>query len=420
MALDPGSIHDDDKAQHEALVQEVNESQCKISAFSLIWKPAVLILIPIALVFVSGYFGFSWTHLSIYDDAMWKWPETGDINEDAGWTCLANGTASLDLATLWNASQFLDINLGFGRFKFGVAKGLDVAWDLVVGRGGQILLAMFSYRLLSAVLLQSMETRTISLYTYTAIGFDRGPLFCVWASLRDLWSDRRQGKIVLFTVVFASLYLLAFPTFVSTMTGYKPIYTPWLSFDSDDAMYDTGSSDVLKVQGIIKDASRIGLTDDFPTTWDNHCLSPGCTNFVNNLSTAIDNSTMASAYMLHRTDRTEEEYIMPKPSPDPEPNHPLGPLITIRILSDNSDPTSSMPFDTNWERMRIKARFGTIMAGGAGYWWEEGCDWLNPEDTPDKVALKHGHTIRIIYCEFPNGMADVLDVLFEKKESDEL
>lgn len=96
---------------------------------------------------------------------------------------------------------------------------------------------------------------------------------------------------------------------------------------------------------------------------------------------------MASAYILHRTDRTEEEYIMPKPSPDPEPNHPLGPLITIRILSDNSDPTSSMPFDTNWERMRIKARFGTIMAGGAGYWWEEGCDWLNPEDTPDKVSL---------------------------------
>ncbi|KAG9659507.1 MFS general substrate transporter, partial [Aureobasidium melanogenum] len=490
MAFDSGPIHDDDKAQHEALVQEVNESQYKISAFSLIWKPAVLILIPIALVFVSGYFGFSWTRLSIYNDASWEWPETGDINEDAGWTCLANGTASLDLATVWDASQFLDISLGFGRFKFGVAKGLDVAWDLIIGRGGQILLAIFSYRILGAVLLQSMETRAVSFYTYTAIGLDRGPLFCAWASLRELWADRCQGKRVLVTVVFASLYLLAFPTFVSTMTGYKPIYTPWLSFDSDDAMYDTGSSDVLKVDSIIKDGSRIGLTDDFPTSWDSHCgVIPGCTNFVNNLSTAIYNyfedfqggnsnvssvfvlngvnislpaprltlepvvgfdslwmynnrtytrneiratclpgnqefvlrylAIMASAYILHRTDRTEEEYIMPKPSPDPEPNHPLGPLITIRILSDNSDPTSSMPFDTNWERMRIKARFGTIMAGGAGYWWEEGCDWLNPEDTPDKVALKHGHTIRIIYCEVPDGKADVLDVEFEK-ETDEL
>lgn len=95
---------------------------------------------------------------------------------------------------------------------------------------------------------------------------------------------------------------------------------------------------------------------------------------------------MASAYILHRTDRTEEDYIMPKFSPDPEPNHPLGSLITIRILGDNSDPTSSMPFDTNWDQMRIKARFGTIMSGGAEYWWEEGYRWLNPEGTPDEVC----------------------------------
>lgn len=55
-------------------------------------------------------------------------------------------------------------------------------------------------------------------------------------------------------------------------------------------MYDTGSSDVLKVDSIIKDGSRIGLTDDFPTSWDSHCgVIPGCTNFVNNLSTAIYN-----------------------------------------------------------------------------------------------------------------------------------
>ena len=95
---------------------------------------------------------------------------------------------------------------------------------------------------------------------------------------------------------------------------------------------------------------------------------------------------MSSAYILHRTDRTKEDYIMPKPFPDPEPNHPLGPRITIRILSDNSDPTSSMRFDTNWETMRINARFGGIMAGGQGYWWEEGRKWLHSEETPDEVC----------------------------------
>lgn len=77
--------------------------------------------------------------------------------------------------------------------------------------------------------------------------------------------------------------------------------------------------------------------------------------------------TMSSAYDLHGIDRTEEDSITPKPSPDPEPNHPLDPLITNRIISDTSDPTYSMPFDTTRETMRTKATFCTIMAGGTGY-----------------------------------------------------
>lgn len=94
---------------------------------------------------------------------------------------------------------------------------------------------------------------------------------------------------------------------------------------------------------------------------------------------------MSSAYIIHRTDRTEEDYIMPKPSADPEPSHSHGPFITFRVLSKNSDPTFSETFDTNWDQMRIKARFGSIMAAGAGYWWEEGRKWLHPEQTPDEV-----------------------------------
>lgn len=76
---------------------------------------------------------------------------------------------------------------------------------------------------------------------------------------------------------------------------------------------------------------------------------------------------------------------MPKPSADPEPSHSHGPFITFRVLSKNSDPTFSETFDTNWDQMRIKARFGSIMAAGAGYWWEEGRKWLHPEQTPDEV-----------------------------------
>lgn len=82
-------------------------------------------------------------------------------------------------------------------------------------------------------------------------------------------------------------------------------------------------------------------------------------------------STMDNAYILQMTDRTEEDYIMPTFTPDPHPNNPLGPLIVIRVISPNTDPTFSMEFDTTWDLMRRKARFSSIIAAGQGYWWEE-------------------------------------------------
>jgi len=221
MAFDSNSTLDNDKAQHEALVQEVGEPQSKISLFSLVWKPAVFLLIPLALLTVSVYLGFSWTEYFQDDLRTNDWTDrTWDsYNRDLRWACLSNGkvVSTMDSPSVWNTDQFLDINLGFGSFEFGIAKGIDIGWDLIVGRGGQIILALVSYRVLSAVLLHSMETQSTSFYTYTAVGFDRGPLFTIRASSRDLWNGRGRGRGVLFMVIYVSLYLLAFPTFVSCL-----------------------------------------------------------------------------------------------------------------------------------------------------------------------------------------------------------
>jgi hypothetical protein len=225
------SALDNDKAQHEALVQEVQESNYKISTFSLVWRPAVLILIPLALALASIYLGFSWTEYFQSSLQTYVWLYIGKYYENsASWDCLPNGNAvpsdNLWNHTVWDTSQFLDINLGFGSFEFGVAKGIDIGWDLIIGRGGQIILILLSYRVMSAVLLHSMETRTASLYTYTALGFDRGPRFAIWASLRDLWSGRSRMRGVLSMVIYASLYLLVFPTFVSLFIGGCELANP--------------------------------------------------------------------------------------------------------------------------------------------------------------------------------------------------
>lgn len=224
MAFNSGLPFDDDKAQHEALVNEVDEREDKVFTASLIWKPAVLAFIPITLTFVSIYLGFSWTRFfkNYLGTKEWLYPNYYN-QENRLWACLPNGSATpqqLDnyfIISVWDTSQLLDITLAFGSFNFEFAKGIDVAWDVIIGRGGQIVLALLSYRILGAVLLQSMETRPASFKTYAAIGLDRGPVFTIWASLRDIWMRQTHGTGILVIITFASLYLLAFQTFVCAL-----------------------------------------------------------------------------------------------------------------------------------------------------------------------------------------------------------
>jgi hypothetical protein len=212
MDFDSGSTLEDNESQHEALVQEVDQSEHKLSTFSLYWRPAALALIPLALALVFIYLFLSWTpwfqHKLHTDD----WFDLATLSQiTTNWVCLFNGTAAphaglnmFELTPL-GGSGLLDITLGFGSFDFQVAKGIDIGWDLVVGRGGQILLALIWYRVCSSLMLHIMETQTVSFYTYTAIGFDRGPLFFMWALLRDLWTGRCKSKSQFMGVAFVSM-----------------------------------------------------------------------------------------------------------------------------------------------------------------------------------------------------------------------
>jgi hypothetical protein len=191
------------KDQHEALMQGAKDSKFEISTLSLIWRPAGLMMIPLMLTLFSIYLGFSWTVYFLYYLDTIDWIFTDNINGAlSNWMCLPNGTATpiLVLAstpTVWDASQFLDVTLGFSSFEFGIAKGIDIGWDLIVGRGGQIFLTIFSYRVLSATLLHSMETRSVTFYTYTTVGFNRSPLCYLGFATRSVerLQSRKRGSL---------------------------------------------------------------------------------------------------------------------------------------------------------------------------------------------------------------------------------
>jgi hypothetical protein len=64
------------------------------------------------------------------------------------------------------------------------------------------------------------------------------------------------------------------------MTGYKPNFSPWVYLSKDDVMYP--AEKILPVAVLIKDGSRIGLSDGFPITYNNGACST-CSAFETDL-----------------------------------------------------------------------------------------------------------------------------------------
>lgn len=68
------------------------------------------------------------------------------------------------------------------------------------------------------------------------------------------------------------------------MTGYKTISTPWVNLINEDVMYP--AEKIQPVMWLIKDGSRIGLTDDFPIAYNDFACWSSCTPFEANLTKA--------------------------------------------------------------------------------------------------------------------------------------
>ncbi|KAF2851755.1 hypothetical protein T440DRAFT_374527, partial [Plenodomus tracheiphilus IPT5] len=76
-----------------------------------------------------------------------------------GRDCYPNGMWKEQPGATWrimDSSYFFTPNLSFGTFTFTQVKVVDVAWDLIVGRGGQMLLAWVNYRVFNEWLVYHM------------------------------------------------------------------------------------------------------------------------------------------------------------------------------------------------------------------------------------------------------------------------
>lgn len=232
------------------------------------WKMA-LIKFGIFLLAIGPVFAL------VFCTAFYYWP--GDT------LCLANGNVAWEwlpaFRYLWDPSLIIDISLGWGRLSFTAVKVIDVIWDVVVGRGGQAVLSIISYTILSKALLHSMESRPATFERYAATSYDIGSFWALLALCQDLFSKRHTKRSiwVLLATVFVTIYLIAYSTIISAITGYQAVTTAYTA--GDDGTTLIRLQDLQMVTAVIRDGSRVGLPDNYNITgasqWSGYDFSLG-------------------------------------------------------------------------------------------------------------------------------------------------
>lgn len=198
-----------------------------------------------------------WFLLSAYvgnDVGRHSTPSSGDDRggcSPAGeWIAPFNGSFSN-----WDISSTFQITLGFGHLSFSTAKFIDVAWDVAVGRGGQGLLAVISYIVFSKSLMRFMEDSSVSYGTFEALTFQTASTLTIFKLIRDFYSNATaRAKIAVFWMILASIWVAAFPTFTSAMSGYSANIGEYIT-DRDQSLIPW--NDFRLIYFIIHDGWRI-------------------------------------------------------------------------------------------------------------------------------------------------------------------
>ncbi|KAK5116835.1 hypothetical protein LTR85_009095 [Meristemomyces frigidus] len=194
-------------------------------------------------------------------------------NDESATVCWADGSAHVGVLTgyaaqLWVPSLFLSITFGLGNFTFSQAKGIDIVWDLVVGRGGQVLLVLIAYPIVRRALTLSNENRTTSFPLFSSVAFGGMSMsslyrLCICRDDRGRLAGSRRAPTrwswLHLTLAFVCIYVLAFPTVVSIMTGYQAVLVPYvLDPENPDNLVKVDSLEIASL--LIIDGFRVGLS----------------------------------------------------------------------------------------------------------------------------------------------------------------
>ncbi|KAK5739017.1 hypothetical protein LTR17_005535 [Elasticomyces elasticus] len=149
-------------------------------------------------------------------------------------------------------------------------KAIDVAWDLLVGRGGQLAAAAAAFVVIWKSLLLSIEKQSVPLPLAYSVYFDWISLSLGAAILRNLAipfyaRDHHEKAVPLHRLLgwlYLCIYVLVLPTIISAMTGYQSTGDVWFAPPTGSTRLAPATEMVPNPALIIRDGSRVGLSDN--------------------------------------------------------------------------------------------------------------------------------------------------------------
>lgn len=110
-------------------------------------------------------------------------------------------------------SAILNISVAYGSLSFGVAKLIDLIWDVFVSRGGQIGLGYVAYRVHNAALLRIMEDKLVSYDLYASMTLSWATVWGLRPIVKTFFTKLGfKRKLLLFWVAVSIVWVAIWPT----------------------------------------------------------------------------------------------------------------------------------------------------------------------------------------------------------------
>jgi hypothetical protein len=181
---------------------------------------------------------------------------------------------------IWDVKYALTITTAFGDFAFPTAKGIDIVWDFVVGRGLQTAAAWALYRLFRGSIANTLQHDPQPYSTILALQYSTASSASLWSYgqyARNLVTRGQKHGYVIIMLVFSTAYALSLPTWLSAMSGYQAKSVPLLPWANNTYL---SFNDLTPCSTVVVDGSRVGLTD-------NYCVSLPHGRNINSIALAL-------------------------------------------------------------------------------------------------------------------------------------